>query len=86
MKNRDLYRQDPLKNDLLNNGVAAVTGNDDDTRVLQYELTTFVCEGEYAKGQKVSDAQMEQLNIEHAAVCAQWNYTLRPRAAGLSSS
>jgi len=36
-------------------------------------------EGEYAKGQKVSDAQMEQLNIEHAAVCAQWNYTLRPR-------
>src|SRR6266566_2235878 len=50
MKNRDLYRQDPLKNDLLNNGVAAVTGNDDDTRVLQYELRTFVCEGEYAKG------------------------------------
>lgn len=50
MKNRDLYRQDPLTNDLLNNGVAAVTGNDEDTRVLQYELRTFVCEGEYAKG------------------------------------
>jgi Rhodopirellula transposase DDE domain len=38
-------------------------------------------EGEYAKGQKVSDTQMEQLNIEYAEVCAQWNYTLRPRVA-----
>lgn len=41
-------------------------------------------EGEYAKGQKVSDTQMEQLNIEYAEVCAQWNYTLRPRVADLS--
>jgi hypothetical protein len=37
--------------------------------------------GEYAKGQRVSDTQMEQLNIEYAEVCAQWNYTLRPRVA-----
>ena len=36
-------------------------------------------EGTYVKGQKVSDAQMQQLNIEHAEVCSQWNYTLRPR-------
>jgi hypothetical protein len=35
--------------------------------------------GEYAKGQKVSDAEIEQLNLEYAEVCAQWNYTLRPR-------
>lgn len=35
-------------------------------------------EGEYAKGQRVSDAQMEQLNIEHAVICPQWNYTLSP--------
>jgi hypothetical protein len=41
-------------------------------------------EGEYAKGQRVSDTQMEQLNIEYAEVCAQWNYTLRPRVADLS--
>lgn len=32
-------------------------------------------EGEYAKGQKVSDEQMQQLNIEHAEVCSQQNYT-----------
>lgn len=36
-------------------------------------------EGEYAKGQKVSDTQMQQLNIEFAEVCSRWNYTLRPR-------
>jgi hypothetical protein len=36
-------------------------------------------EGEYAKGQKVSNEQMQQLNIEHAEVSSQWNYTLRPR-------
>lgn len=53
MTNREVYRQDPLHNDLLNNGVAAVTGNDEDTRVLHYELKTFVCEGEYAKGLSV---------------------------------
>lgn len=37
-------------------------------------------EGEYAKGQKVSDTQMQLLNIEFAEVCSRWNYTLRPRA------
>lgn len=43
-------------------------------------------EGTFEKGQSVSEDQMKQLHIEHAAVCAQWNYTLRPRVAGLSSS
>ena len=35
-------------------------------------------EGTYQKGQKVSDAQMQQLNLEHYSVCSQWNYTIRP--------
>jgi Rhodopirellula transposase DDE domain len=35
-------------------------------------------DGTYQKGQKVSDAQMQQLNIEHYSVCSQWNYTIRP--------
>jgi hypothetical protein len=43
-------------------------------------------EGEYAKGQKGPDAQMEQLNVEYGEVCAQWNYPLRPRAPVLSHS
>jgi len=37
-------------------------------------------EGEYVNGQKVSDKQMQQLNIEFAQVCPRWNYTLRPHA------
>src|SRR2546428_9073315 len=37
--------------------------------------------GTYEKGQKVSDAQMQQLNIEHECVCSQWNYTIRPHHA-----
>jgi len=45
-----------------------------------------VLKGQYEKGQKVSDAQFQQLNIEHADVCAQRNYKLGPRAAVLSSS
>jgi hypothetical protein len=43
-------------------------------------------EGEYAKGQKVSDTQMQQLNIEFAEVCSRWNYTLRPRPQILPES
>ncbi len=35
-------------------------------------------DGTYQKGQKVSNAQMQQLNIEHYSVCSQWNYTIRP--------
>jgi hypothetical protein len=35
-------------------------------------------DGIYEKGQKVSEAQMQQLNIEHYSVCSQWNYTIRP--------
>jgi Rhodopirellula transposase DDE domain len=37
-----------------------------------------VLDGTYQKGQKVSEAQMQQLNIEHYSVCSQWNYTIRP--------
>jgi hypothetical protein len=43
-------------------------------------------EGTFETRQTVSEDQMKQLNIEHAAVCAQWNYMLRPRVAALSSS
>lgn len=52
MKNRDIYRKDPAKQKLVNEGVANV--NDDRTsqalRVLRYELETFVCDGQYEKG------------------------------------
>lgn len=38
-------------------------------------------DGTFEKGQKVSDDQMQQLNIEHQSLCRQWNYTIRPRPA-----
>ena len=43
-------------------------------------------EGTFEKGQKVSDEQMQQLNLEKAEVCSLWNYTLRPRLAALSEA
>lgn len=43
-----------------------------------------VLDGTFEKGQKVSDDQMQQLNIEYQSVCRQWNYTIRPRLAVLA--
>src|SRR5439155_3261822 len=43
-------------------------------------------EGTYEKGQKVSDAQMQQFDIEHQSVCSSWNYTIRPRLTVLSQT
>lgn len=35
--------------------------------------------GDYPTGQKVSDATMAALHIEHHLICPAWNYTIRPR-------
>lgn len=43
------------------------------------KVKASLLEGVYEKGQRVSDAEMEKLNIEHHAVCPNWNYTIRPR-------
>lgn len=53
MTNRELYASDPTKTELLNNGVSKVSEIGDDDRqinTLRFELETFVCDGEYAKG------------------------------------
>jgi hypothetical protein len=34
---------------------------------------------EYPTGQRVSDAAMAALDIEHHPICPTWNYTIRPR-------
>jgi hypothetical protein len=44
-------------------------------------VEAFLLEGVYEKGQRVSEAEMEQLNLEHHQVCPRWNYTIRPRLA-----
>ena len=52
MKNRDVYQRDPSEIALLNHGVAAMTDalTEDDRRTLRFELTHFVCEGQYRSG------------------------------------
>lgn len=53
MKNRDIFLKDPLGFELLNNGVTKVAevGTDpEQLKTLRFELETFVCDGEYAKG------------------------------------
>lgn len=53
MTNRELYFRDPTTIELLNNGVSKVSeiGHDErQIKTLRFELETFVCDGEYARG------------------------------------
>ena len=52
MKNRQLFRRDPVESKLLNDGVAAVreAATDKEIETLRYELEHFVCEGQYQDG------------------------------------
>ena len=68
MTNRELYFRDPGTVSLLNNGVSKVAelGRDDRLiKTLRFELETFVCDGEYAKGlQRILQAYLAGLNRE----------------------
>ncbi|GAB4217557.1 MAG: BREX system P-loop protein BrxC [Synechococcales cyanobacterium] len=72
MKNREIYVKDPGQRELLNNGVAEVkdTGTPEELRTLRYELETFVCDGQYAKGlQRILETYLRNLkNPEQPAV------------------
>jgi len=52
MINREVYEKDPSQNRLLNQGVAKVTSGltDPEMQTLRYEVTSFVCDGQYAQG------------------------------------
>lgn len=56
MTNREIYQHDPRTNELLNNGVAVVestassTATPEELQILRYELSTFVCDGQYEEG------------------------------------
>jgi hypothetical protein len=54
MINRDVYEKDPGQNRLLNQGVAKVTSGptDPELETLRFEITNFVCDGQYAEGLK----------------------------------
>jgi hypothetical protein len=52
MLNKDIYTKLPQDNRLANNGVVEVSEDRSDSaqNVLRYEVETFVCDGQYAKG------------------------------------
>lgn len=67
MKNREVFAKDPLDLRLVNNGVVEVvdasTAEQLDT--LRYELETFVCEKQYARGlQRILDTFLTSLGKE----------------------
>lgn len=65
MKNRELFLKDPQDFQLLNNGVAKVmdTKTEEELRTLRFELESFVCEGQYAKGmERILSAYLTNLD------------------------
>jgi len=69
MKNREVFLKDPLdpKNHLVNQGVAEVVDprTEQELRTLRYELETFVCEGQYARGiERILNAYLTHLDRE----------------------
>ena len=52
MINREVYEKDPGQNRLLNQGTAKVTSghSKEELETLRYEITNFVCDGQYAEG------------------------------------
>lgn len=52
MLNKDIYQKAPQDTHLANHGVAEVSEDHSDAAqaILRYELETFVCDGQYAKG------------------------------------
>lgn len=69
MRNREVFLKDPLdpENRLVNQGVAEVTDprTDQEIRTLRYELETFVCEGQYARGlERILSAYLTHLDRE----------------------
>ena len=44
------------------------------------KVMAHLLDGQYEKGVKVSDQQMEALELERHQVCPNWNYTIRPRS------
>ncbi|MBU4371661.1 MAG: BREX system P-loop protein BrxC [Proteobacteria bacterium] len=66
MKNFEVYLKNPKTFELLNNGVSKVTemtGDQDQLKTLRFELETFVCDGEYARGiERILSAYLSGLN------------------------
>lgn len=65
MINREVFARDPVKNPIPNDGVAKIVEPESpgDWEVLRYELSTFVCEGEYRRGlETILDTYLRNLD------------------------
>jgi hypothetical protein len=65
MINREIYEKDPRTHTLLNQGVAKVTSGQSSAEIhtLRYELSNFVCDGQYAEGlSRVLSTYLEHLD------------------------
>ena len=63
MLNHEIYMVNPASRKIVNEGVASV--NDDQQRVLRYELDTFVCDGQYENGlEHILEVYLGNLNQE----------------------
>nr|MDP9480282.1 BREX system P-loop protein BrxC [Actinomycetota bacterium] len=66
LANRDVFARDPLENRLPNDGVAKIgePSTPEDWDVLRYELSTFVCDGEYRRGlETILDTYLKNLGM-----------------------
>jgi len=73
MKNKELFQRDPTTSKLLNDGVAAVKDavTEQERETLRYELSHFVCEGQYKDGiVRILESYMG--NINSATQLAAW--------------
>jgi len=73
--NRELYFRDPTTLELLNNGVSKVSEIGQDERqikTLRFELETFVCDGEYARGLDRILTAYSSLQREHVELATMY--------------
>lgn len=64
MINREIYTRDPVENSIPNDGVAKVFEPEtaEELEILRYELSSFVCEGEYERGlETILDTYMKNV-------------------------
>ena len=45
------------------------------------KVKAVLLDREYEKGIKISDQEMDALNLHRRRVCPRWNYVLKPRLA-----
>ncbi len=49
------------------------------------KVKAFLLDQQYEKGVKVSDQEMQALNLERADTCPHWNYTIKPHSVAYTS-